>query len=228
MFLRFTNPTHVGYEENLQFSQFIPTAGGSVDVRQRRSQERLHAAVLRLAAERSVSELSVTELAVEAGVHRSTFYEHAASPADLLQAALVAELDVLRARLYDEAATDVDRVVGEVTEDVLRHVERHAAVYRRGLGAGSGSGSLHAMLSGHFRESSRRLLELARLQVGVQVPGVPDEVVADLAVRFVADGTVGIIEGWLAQPEPRVEDFMELYLRLLPAWWPSALSARVT
>lgn len=199
-----------------------------MDVRQRRSQERLYAAVLRLAAERPVADLSVTEVAATAQVHRSTFYEHAASPGALLQAALVAELDALRARLYVEAPADVDRVVAEVTADVLRHVERHAAVYRRGLGAGSGSGSLHAMLSGHFRESSRRLLELARLKIEVPVPEVPDDVVADLATRFLADGTVGIIEGWLEQPAPRVEDFMELYVRLLPAWWPSSLAVRAT
>lgn len=191
-----------------------------MDARQRRSQERLHAAVLRLAAERPVADLSVTAVATEAGVHRSTFYEHATSPADLLQAALVAELDVLRAGLLSDDTTDVPRAVREVTVDVLRHVQRHAVIYRRGLGAGSGSGSLHAMLSEHFRGTSRRLLELARLRVDVTVPAVPDEVVADLAVRFIADGTVGVIEGWL-DGGLSLDQLLEAYAALLPAWWPS-------
>lgn len=198
-----------------------------MDARQRRSQQRLYAAVLRLATERPVADLSVTAVAAEAGVHRSTFYEHASSPAGLLQAALVTELDELRSRLLADEGGDVARAVTEVTYEVLRHVARHADVYRRGLGVGSGSGSLHAMLSEHFRETSRRLLELARVDIRVPVPGVPDELVADLATRFLADGTVGAIDGWLDLPEPRAEDFMRAYLGLLPAWWPRDLTVRL-
>lgn len=191
-----------------------------MDARQRRSQERLYAAVLHLAAERPVAELSVTAVAAEASVHRSTFYEHAASPADLLQHALLDELDDLRAGLLADEGPDVERAVADVTSGVLRHVERYAAVYRRGLGAGSGSGSLHAMLSGHFRGTSRELLARARLSIDVPVDGVPAEVVADVAVRQLADGTVGAIEAWLEQPDLSVDDFLRTYGALLPAWWP--------
>lgn len=201
-----------------------------MDARQRRSQERLFAAVLRLSAERPVAELSVTAVAADAGVHRSTFYEHAASPADLLEAALVAELDELREGLPGPEVADpaeVARAVTEVTAGVLRHVERYADVYRRGLGSGSGAGSLHAMLSGHFRESSRLLLEQGRVAIGVGVPGVPADTVADLAVRLLADGTVGAIEGWLARPELSVDDFLRSYVALLPAWWPADMSGAV-
>lgn len=191
-----------------------------MDARQRRSQERLHAAVLGLAADRPVAELSVTEVAAEAGVHRSTLYEHAASPAALLQQALLAELDELRAGLFADEDDDVAAAVAEVTTGVLRHVERYAAVYRRGLGAGSGTGSLHAMLSGHFRETSRELLRRSRLRIEVAVTGVPDEVVADVAVRQLADGTVGTIEAWLEHPGLSVDDFLRTYDALLPSWWP--------
>jgi len=210
--------------DNLQLSENIPDLEVAMDPRQRRTRDRLHAAVLRLAAERPVTELSVTEVAAAAGVHRSTLYEHAASPADLLQQALLAELDELREQLLERSDQDVARAVTEITEGVLRHVERYAAVYRRGLGAGSGEASLHPMLSGHFRESSRRLRELARVEVRVPVPGVDDDVVADIAGRFLADGTVGAIEGWLEQPELRVEDFMRMYVRLVPDWWPRDLA----
>jgi AcrR family transcriptional regulator len=202
---------------------FVPE-GEHVDARQRRSQERLYAAVLGLAADRPVAELSVTAVAAEAGVHRSTFYEHAASPSDLLERALLAELDELRADLLADEATGVAAAVAEVTAGVLRHVERYAAVYRRGLGAGSGSGSLHAMLSGHFRGTSRALLERSRLAVGTRVVGVPDEVVADVAVRLLADGTVGAIEAWLEQPDLSVDDFLRTYAALLPPWWPGEVS----
>lgn len=196
-----------------------------MDARQRRSRERLHAAVLELAETRAVDELSVTEVAAAAGVHRSTFYEHAASPVALLQQALVSELDTLRDELLADTTTDVEQAVTRTTRAVLHHVERHADIYRRGLGAGSGAASLHAMLSGHFLETSRRLGELARVDVRVPVPDVADDVVADAAIRFIADGTVGVIEGWLDAPQPRVDDFMRVYVSLLPAWWPKDLTA---
>ncbi len=196
-----------------------------MDARQRRTRERLHRAVLELAEARPVTDLSVTEVAAAAGVHRSTLYEHAASPAALLQQALVDELDALREELLADTTTDVAQAVTRTAQGVLHHVERHADIYRRGLGAGSGEASLHAMLSGHFLETSRRLSELARVDVRVPVPGVPDEVVADAAARFIADGTVGVIEGWLDAPEPVVDDFMRVYVSLLPAWWPKDLTA---
>jgi AcrR family transcriptional regulator len=211
---------------------FVPE-GELVDARQRRSQERLHAAVLALAADRPVAELSVTAVAAEAGVHRSTFYEHAASPADLLEQALLAELDELRAGLLADDADDTDdaddsagvaAAVAEVTAGVLRHVERYAAVYRRGLGVGSGSGSLHAVLSEHFRGTSRALLDRARVTIDVAVSGVSDAVVADVAVRLLADGTVGAIEAWLEHPDLAVDDFLRTYAALLPPWWPGELS----
>jgi AcrR family transcriptional regulator len=193
-----------------------------MDARLRRSQERLHAAVLRLAGERPVADLSVTEVAAAAEVHRSTFYEHAESPGALLEAALVAELDRMRADLLAATDPDVSRSVGETTRAVLDHVARYAEVYRRGLGAGSGGASLHPMLSGHFRETSRRLLADGRVTIEVGVDGVADDLVADVAIRFIADGTVGVIEAWLEQPELTVDDVLRTYEALLPAWWPHA------
>lgn len=195
-----------------------------MDARQRRTRDRLHAAVLELAEQQPPEDIAVTALAAAAGVHRSTLYEHAASPVALLQQALLAELDALRDRLIDDTDGDVVRAVTEVTEGVLQHVARHAAIYRRGLGVDSGGASLHAMLSGHFRTSSLLLQEMARVDVDVPVPDVDDSVVADLATRFIAEGTVGIIEGWLQSPTPDVAAFMRVYVRLLPGWWPRDLA----
>jgi AcrR family transcriptional regulator len=198
-------------------SEKIPEV--DMDPRQQRSREQLHAAVLDLAAARSISEVSVTEIATAAGIHRSTFYEHAASAFDLLEQALTAELDQLRAPLADVRADEIRAVVTVVTRGVLHHVLRHRDIYRRGLGEGSGAASLHPMLSRHFRESGRVLFDQARLTV--RVPGVAGTVVADAAGRFLAEGTVGQISGWLEGPEPDVGRFLEVYLALLPDWWPA-------
>lgn len=190
-----------------------------MDPRSRRSRDRLFAAALELAAERPIDSLSVTEVAGAAGVHRSTFYEHASSPAELVQQALTRELDELRTALLEDRS-DAATAVATVTEGVLRHVARHAAIYRRELA--DGGGSLHAMLSRHFRETSRILLARSRVRIDVEVPGVSHAEIDEAASRFLADGTVGVIEGWLQHSEPRVEDFLRVYLAILPAWWPRA------
>jgi AcrR family transcriptional regulator len=188
-----------------------------MDPRKQRSRDRLYAAALALAEERPLSSLTVTQLADAAGVHRSTFYEHAESPAGLVEAALTAELDVLRDELMKDRS-DAATAVATVTEGVLRHILRHVDIYRRELA--DGGGALHAMLSRHFRGTTQILLERGRIQLPLTADGASDSVVSDAAARFLADGTVGVIDGWLRHPRPRVEDFLRVYLALLPAWWP--------
>ncbi|MDQ8043869.1 MAG: hypothetical protein AAGC46_14395 [Solirubrobacteraceae bacterium] len=193
----------------------------TTDPRQVRTRERLDAAVLGLAADAPVADLTMTALAREARVHRSTIHEYASSPGDLLRQALLGELDRLRAGLLDDPARDTGEAMREVTGRVLEHVRRHAAIYRRGLAADSGDGSLHGMLSEHFLESIRSLDRQRRLRWPDRVPGLPQAQLKDAAARFVAQGTVGAIQGWLDQPDPTVRSFEALYARLVPAWWGS-------
>jgi AcrR family transcriptional regulator len=190
-----------------------------VDARARRSRDRLFAAVLALAADVPVEQLSVTEVARSARVHRSTFYEHASTPDGLLRAALLAELDDLRADLLHDPARDTDAAVAETTRRVLEHVLGHLAVYRRGLADDAGAGGLHAMLADHFLGSSRLLLQQGRLALPTDVPGATAEVVADAALRLIALGTVGVIRTWITLPEPDVVTFTTVYARLVPDWW---------
>ncbi len=194
-----------------------------MDARQRRSRERLHQAVLRLAEERPVTQVSVSELAREAGVHRSTFYEHASSPDDLLRQALLVDLDALRQPLLADTGADLSVVATEVTQGVMRHIESHIAIYRRDLAYSSEVG-LRSMLGAHFLESSRILLELARARIELPVPDVAEEAAADIAARMVADGTVGAIAGWLERPELSIDDFFKVYLRMVPTWWPLSVT----
>lgn len=190
-----------------------------MDARRRRSRDRLHHAVLGLARDTPVADLTITQVAEAAGVHRSTFYEHADSPVDLLQAALLAELDELRAGLLTDPS---DTAVREVTHGVLEHVRAHAPIYRRGLSPDAGAGALHGMLGEHFLESGRQLLRSGRMRLPLQVDGLPADEVADAAARFVASGTVGVLQAWLEHPgDPDVTSFEALYAALLPTWWAS-------
>ena len=54
-----------------------------IDPRFVRSRALLAAAVLELASERPIGEVTVAEVATRAQVNRSTFYQHASSPAAL-------------------------------------------------------------------------------------------------------------------------------------------------
>jgi AcrR family transcriptional regulator len=194
-----------------------------VDARQRRSRARLHAAVLRLAAERAIGEVTATEIAAAAGVHRSTFYEHASSPGGLLESALEVELDQLREDLLARIVlpdVDVAGAINGAIEQLLAHVERHAEVYRRGLGADAGTTSLHPVLGGHLRGTSRRCLELLDTVVEVPVDGLRPEDVTDAALAFLVDGTIGVISTWLERPDLGREGALRLHAALVPSWWP--------
>lgn len=188
-----------------------------MDARQEKTLARLSEAILALATAGPVTEVTVSGLASAAGVHRSTVYTYAASPVELLQRVLRAELDELRREyLLDVAPEDAEAAVGGVTRAVLRHVDRHDAVYRRGLGAESGTASLHAMLSEHFQGSIELLLD----QHSVSVPAA-DELERHAIARYLADGIIGAIDVWLSGPRPRdVEAFLALVSRVTPPWWP--------
>jgi len=185
-----------------------------MDARWQRSRSKLTTAVLALASTQSADNLTASSIAAHAGVHRSTFYEHATSPMDLLQSALSEELDAIRARYLDNAGPDdAMTAVTNATVDVLIHADRHAAIYRAGLKL-----SLHSMLSEHFQESTRVLLRHG----AIQIPGDADAPgVAASVARFFADGTVGIIAVWLDGSEPR-DPLAPLRLlgNLTPSWWP--------
>ena len=206
-----------------------------MDARQRKTRAKLSEVILRLAAERPASDLTVSEITVAAGINRSTFYQHAASPVELLEDVLREELDAIRNRFLSVTSSVTANQDGiaanavspsdirDVTVAVIEHVGFHSTLYLRALGASSGASSLHPMLSRHFAESVTQLLSLH----GVKIPRddspvpAPDAYVVESAARFIADGTVGAIEVWLRTPEPRsVDSFLAVYRLLMPAWWP--------
>jgi len=192
-------------------------APASRDPRARRSREKLAAAILDLAAEHDAGTLSVGQVASTAGVNRSTFYQHAASPAALLRQVLSEELDVLR-EAHLSAGSDIGPAILAVTADVARHVDRHRNIYRRGLVTDTGSGGLHAMLGSHFEASARLLL--ARRAVEIPAPG-GREVPPPMVARFIAYGVVGALESRLLEASPRtVDEFLADLRELLPDWWP--------
>lgn len=189
-----------------------------LDPRQRRTRDALAAAILDLASEQAATDITVSALARAAGVHRSTVYQHANSPAELLGRVLSDELDTLReAHLREVSGEALGAAVRATTLGVLEHLEAHEAIYRRELG--QGMTPLHAMLRTHFAESVRELIEQHDLR-----PPDLDALPAhfpDLAARWIADASVGAMGLWLRGPPPRSrEAYLRAHAALLPAWWP--------
>ena len=191
-----------------------------MDARARRSRTKLATAVLDLAERDGIEALSMVAIAQAAGVNRSTVYEHATSPLDLVRTVLRDELDAIRDRhLAPGAHDDIRTAIRKTTIDVLRHADDHAAIYSRSLGSEE-STALHGMLSTHFRQSVLTLLH-SRAITRPDVEGLDATFQDESVARYIADGTVGAIDAWLAMPPPRdINAFVVFYVRLLPPWWP--------
>jgi AcrR family transcriptional regulator len=168
----------------------------------RRARRPLYDAVLDLAAHRPVEEITATEVALAAGVHRSTFYEHATSPAELLRRALREQLDDIRTQHLTAPPAHAGDAVVAVTLAVLAHVEDHGAIYERAL-LSTGGGDLRAMLAEHFRDSMRTLEATGVVRPPFHAPGASVRFHEESTARFIANGVIGILEAWLSEDPPR-------------------------
>ncbi|MCM6762467.1 TetR/AcrR family transcriptional regulator [Rathayibacter sp. ZW T2_19] len=194
-----------------------------MDARQRRSQESLHRAIIELAAERTVSSLTVSDITDRAGVNRSTFYAHAASAAELLSAALLTDLDLIRADYLTQLG-ESDRAGAsnrEATVRILQHLERHRAVYLGAFDDVGGDSGLRVMLAAQFRRSVSDAIESGAVTVPRKnlLPGG--------AAAYISAGSAALMEEWLRLPAPRDPDlYLDAFAQVLPPWWP--LNAAVT
>jgi AcrR family transcriptional regulator len=185
-----------------------------VDARILHTTAALREAILRLAADRPVSTVTVADVTRAAGINRATFYSHAVSPGSLLADVLTPELD--RIREDDRTAhlePDVDHVA--VTRKginaVLDHVVAHRDIYRLGL-PDAHDASLHRLLVDHFTVSS--VEHIAELPADRR----PD-ILDDVAAGFVAQGFVGAIEAWLAGPRRSRRALVDTITLSFPSWW---------
>jgi len=195
-----------------------------MDARQRRTRARLASTILTLAAKRPTSEISVSEIAAGAGINRSTFYQHAAAPCDLLESVLADELTALSVvHLSTVSASDAPTAIARVTVAVLQHVEEHGDVYLVGLGDDVIGASLQPMLNRVFTATILEIFDRGAIIVP-QSDAMTEqdlEVFVRSSAAFVAAGAVAAIRVWLEGPRPRdVSAYLELIANLLPSWWP--------
>ncbi|MGF0118468.1 TetR/AcrR family transcriptional regulator [Promicromonospora sp. Marseille-Q5078] len=200
-----------------------------MDKRVERTAEALRTAVLELAAEQDVADLTASAVAARAGINRATFYDHAANPAELLTRVLAAELDRIRTGFDADVrevvghATreDAEHVVARYTGALQAHVEAHLPVYERALDGGL-SAPLARLLADHVTSTLTDHLR-AHPDLMPLDPGTPAAQVDDHArahATYVGLGTVGALEVWLSAPPPRDPAFFARVAHdALPAWW---------
>lgn len=186
------------------------------DARIERTRARLADAVLSLAAERDITSASVSELTRRAGINRSTFYEHARTPVELLTRVLSCELDEVRRRGMAQLERDgllLRDLTRSTLHEIFEHVVKHEAVYG-GDGRASSKYALRVVLAEHIEQSI-----LTIFHEGFVSPPMPGPEAAALYAAYLAHGATGAVEAWLHLPAPRDERMLLAAIEAMyPPW----------
>lgn len=184
------------------------------DPRITRTAHAFEQAVVELASQRPVSQITVAELADRAGMTRATFYNRFSSPLGLLIHVLDTDLE------RGHRAEDARRAEGRysaaemlrlATADVADHVERFLAVYRHALHDPADGGVYEALVR-HFADYS--VAFIAR-STHPDLPDANHQVIA----QFVAHGFAGAIRAWLGDDSVTKADLVEAAVACAPTWW---------
>ena len=180
----------------------------SSDPRALRTRQKLVDAFRAAVADADPAAMSVASLTRAAGVNRTSFYSHFASPEDLAIHALSDLLDVIGDADILMPAQEASR---RALEDIVGFVHERRDSYARVLGPGAAPRLLMAVTEA-FTERTVASLE----RIGTRPPG------ADLRVtaRFLAGGVLGVIGTWLSDDQSRwtPDELVEALTHCLPRW----------
>jgi AcrR family transcriptional regulator len=184
------------------------------DPRITRTAQALAQAIVELASQRPVSQITVADLADRAGVARATFYNRYSSPLELLIHVLYTDLE--RGHRREEARRaqggyPAAQVLRLATADVADHVERFMAVYRHALYDPADDGVYEALIR-HFTDYSLAFITRC---THPDLPDANHQVIA----QFVAHGFAGAIRAWLSNDSVKKTDLVEAAVACAPLWW---------
>jgi AcrR family transcriptional regulator len=184
------------------------------DPRITRTDQALTRAIVELAAQRPVSQVTVADLAGRAGVTRATFYNRYGSPLELLIRVLYADLELghrlEEARRAEGRYSDA-QLLRLATGDVADHVERFMAVYQHALQDPADNGVYEALVR-HFTDYATAFMARS---THPDLPGTNRRVMA----QFVAHGFAGAIKAWLSDDSVTKADLIEAAIACAPVWW---------
>ena len=186
----------------------------STDPRIVRTTEACQRAVVELASQSPVSQITVAELADRAGVTRATFYNHFGSPLEVLLQVLMNDLE--RAHRLEEArraegGETPAQMLRLTIADIADHIERFQAVYQLALRDAVDT-AVYAALVRHFTDYA--LAFIARSD-NPDVPEANHQVIAE----FVANGFAGAIKAWLGDDAVAKEGLVDAAFACAPSWW---------
>lgn len=189
------------------------------DPRARRSRAALQTALIQLIEVEDLGRISVSDLTKQAGVGRSTFYEHFDGVHDLAVSACTEVFDQLVAGqpMLDPAVAGVEKPPTNPLVPVFEHFEEHARLYRALLGP-DGSARvinhlLHRMLAGAYAN-------LRDGAVGASThANDPAAVPSDADSAFIAGALLGVVVDWLRHEKRDTPE------ELAAAVWPGLLAA---
>ena len=169
---------------------------------------------MELASEQPISQITVADLADRAGVTRATFYNHYASPLELLIQVL-ARRPRARPLLEDERRAEGGHSAAEMLRlsivDVADHIERFKAVYRQAVHDPADGGVYEALVR-HFTDYA--VAFIARC-THPDLPDTNHHVIA----QFVAHGFAGAIKAWLSDSSVTKRDLVDAAAACAPVWW---------
>jgi AcrR family transcriptional regulator len=185
-----------------------------IDPRIVRTAQACGGAIVELASEQPISQITVADLSERAKVTRATFYNHYASPLELLIEVLLADLE--RAHLReDERRAEGGLSAGQMLRlsivDVADHIERFEAIYRQAV-RDPADGGVYEALVRHFTDYA--VAFIARC-THPDLPGTNRQVIA----QFVAHGFAGAIKAWLSDNSVTKGDLVDAAVACAPAWW---------
>jgi len=191
-----------------------------MDARSRRSRVALTDAVYRLAVEKGIDHLTVTDVAAEAGVSRDTFYRHAADPVELLCSGLADELtESVSAYLAMPVVTgSEDSVFLAPAAAVMEHMRDHAAIYRQAPGSKSG-----ARFTAVIEAASRQVIETHLDNHPEIVPAqlLPmTDAIRQMSLGYASSGATAAFFAWILSDELEdVRHYAQVVLASGPEWW---------
>jgi AcrR family transcriptional regulator len=185
-----------------------------IDPRITRTAQACKAAIVELAAERPISQVTIADLAIRAGVTRATFYNHFTDPLALLIQVLLADLEHAHGREEErrvEGGYSAAEMLRLSIADVADHIERFEAVYRLAVDDPADGGVYEALVH-HFAEYA--VAFLARCKH----PDLPDAN-HDVIAQFMAYGFAGAIKAWLSGDSVKKDDLIYAAAACAPVWW---------
>ena len=187
---------------------------GSSDPRAVRTRQKLIEAFHAEIADGDPAAMSVSSLARAAGINRTSFYSHFASPEDLAIHALSDLFDVVGnadTELRSSHRVPAAEASRRALRDIVFFVCQRRDSYARVLGSAAAPGLLRAVTEAY---TAQAVVALSRM------PSLPPGADVEVTARFLAGGVLGVVGAWLSDDSPyrTPEELVEALVQCLPGW----------